>query len=870
MSGVEMFTVPGWSLPALFWTGIQASLLVLLAGIGAFALRQGPAAGRHALWTVALAGIVLLPVLPSISPFQVSAPTADRMLASALAALKPVDRAQEARTATAPAAETEASRADAAAGLIPGDAQRERAPDPESAAAQASREEPAAASAGSDTEDGEPGAAAALGAGRGMVRAGPAVGDTTAGGSDVLGIAALVWLAGVGLLVGRFLLGGVILRRLIAGGTRPSRRVHRIADGIRVSLGVRRPVRIVAHDRVTSPMTWGMLRPVVLLPMGAMGWDDDRLRVVFTHELAHIARLDVLTRAVAAVARAIHWFNPLVWWAAARMIAEAERACDDCVLRQGARPSDYADHLLALASGPMGRSMAAAAASPMAQRSGFEGRILAILGSGPRGRFGGVSGLSLVSAGAAMVLLVGSVVPGAAAVRGDVAQADLDEDRSVEAPGPVVPTAHEAEAGSTIEPADPPAFRSGDSADVPQGSEVEDLGRAPAPAGVAAVEEPSGQEVAGQEAPAQEVTTLDRMIRALGDEDEEVRSAIIRALVRQEDPRAVRALMEAVRSDPDAGVRESAAWALGQFEDVEAVPALVEAIRSDDVVEVRRTATWALGQIEEEEAVPGLGEALGDSDAQVRETALWALGQIESPEAIPFLQRALSDSDVEVRRNAIWALGQIEVSEAVPAVTQALSDADAGVRRTAAWALGQIESPSAVPALADALGDEDAGVRRDAIWALGQIESADAVEPLRRALSDADPEIRATAAWALGQIEPREAPAELIDALGDSDEHVRQTAVWALSQIEDPGSVVPLRAMLGAENAESRMGALYALGQIRSEEAVAAIATLLDDPDPEVKRAAARALAGRGSWQGPRPRPRPQPRPRPRPRGNGG
>ena len=48
---------------------------------------------------------------------------------------------------------------------------------------------------------------------------------------------------------------------------------------------------------------------------------------------------------------ALYWFNPLVWLAARRMVAERERACDDIVLRHGAKPADYAEQVLEISAG---------------------------------------------------------------------------------------------------------------------------------------------------------------------------------------------------------------------------------------------------------------------------------------------------------------------------------------------------------------------------------------------------------------------------------------------------------------------------------------------------------------------------------------
>src|SRR5207244_6373507 len=94
------------------------------------------------------------------------------------------------------------------------------------------------------------------------------------------------------------------------------------------------------------PMTWGALRPVLLLPTEAAGWPAERLRAVLLHELAHVARHDYLTLTMAELAVALYWFHPLAWWAASRMRRERERACDDRVLAAGVAPSGYAAELL--------------------------------------------------------------------------------------------------------------------------------------------------------------------------------------------------------------------------------------------------------------------------------------------------------------------------------------------------------------------------------------------------------------------------------------------------------------------------------------------------------------------------------------------
>jgi TonB family protein len=145
------------------------------------------------------------------------------------------------------------------------------------------------------------------------------------------------------------------------------------------SLGIRHAVDVLESEAGSMPMTVGIHRATVLLPSDAVGWSEERRRVVLLHELAHVRRGDVPTHLLARLALALYWWNPLAWIAWREFLKERERAADDLVLRAGARASEYATHLLEVA-----RTMSTApaigwAAVAMARPSQLEGRLVAIL-----------------------------------------------------------------------------------------------------------------------------------------------------------------------------------------------------------------------------------------------------------------------------------------------------------------------------------------------------------------------------------------------------------------------------------------------------------------------------------------------------------
>src|SRR5471030_2730928 len=109
-------------------------------------------------------------------------------------------------------------------------------------------------------------------------------------------------------------------------------------------------LRICATSELPIPMTWGVIRPTIVLPRDADTWSDKRFEATLLHELSHVRRCDFATQLLAEFVCALYWFNPLVWLSARTMRSDAELAADEAVLHSGLKPSDYAAELLSLAA----------------------------------------------------------------------------------------------------------------------------------------------------------------------------------------------------------------------------------------------------------------------------------------------------------------------------------------------------------------------------------------------------------------------------------------------------------------------------------------------------------------------------------------
>ncbi len=145
-------------------------------------------------------------------------------------------------------------------------------------------------------------------------------------------------------LAGVWMLGALVLGIRAAGGWIMLLRVR--TRSVHFQNGDGAEIRIA---KVSTPLTCGVLRPLILLPAAARDWSEPRLRAVLLHEAAHVTRRDCLAKYVALASRALLWWNPLAWIMAARIDREQELACDDAVLSAGVSADAYAKALLEVA-----------------------------------------------------------------------------------------------------------------------------------------------------------------------------------------------------------------------------------------------------------------------------------------------------------------------------------------------------------------------------------------------------------------------------------------------------------------------------------------------------------------------------------------
>lgn len=188
-----------------------------------------------------------------------------------------------------------------------------------------------------------------------------------------------LWMSGVLIFSARAIGGWLLVRRMRRQHTQPApdvwrQTVTRLAATLRVS----RPVRLCESAIAEVPGVIGWLRPVILVPVGALsGLDATQVEAVLAHEMAHIRRHDYLVNLLQTVVENLLFYHPGVWWVSRRIRIERENCCDDLAVAACGDAVMYARALTALEGL---RSLPAPQLAMAADGGSLLGRVRRLLG----------------------------------------------------------------------------------------------------------------------------------------------------------------------------------------------------------------------------------------------------------------------------------------------------------------------------------------------------------------------------------------------------------------------------------------------------------------------------------------------------------
>lgn len=149
--------------------------------------------------------------------------------------------------------------------------------------------------------------------------------------TESISILSVIWLAGLLLCFGFFAVSYIKCYREF----RFSLPVENdILEAWKEKHPLKRSLSIRQTETIAAPLSYGVIRPVILMPKNTEWKNIYQLRYVLEHEYVHTRRLDMLTKLIMIAAVCIHWFNPLVWVMYILFNRDLELSCDETVVRR--------------------------------------------------------------------------------------------------------------------------------------------------------------------------------------------------------------------------------------------------------------------------------------------------------------------------------------------------------------------------------------------------------------------------------------------------------------------------------------------------------------------------------------------------------
>lgn len=156
---------------------------------------------------------------------------------------------------------------------------------------------------------------------------------------DILGIASVVWIIGVGVLLIRLLCDNISVSKKINSAVRVDKLGEKIGFCEKLNAN-----ETYFADGIRTSFTKGLFRPKIFIPSNVSPGDID---IIIAHEKVHIKRKDYLWKQLGFIIVSIHWFNPMVWVGYILFVNDIELACDEKVI-MGMDETDRRRYLLAL------------------------------------------------------------------------------------------------------------------------------------------------------------------------------------------------------------------------------------------------------------------------------------------------------------------------------------------------------------------------------------------------------------------------------------------------------------------------------------------------------------------------------------------
>ncbi|MFC1822298.1 HEAT repeat domain-containing protein [Thermodesulfobacteriota bacterium] len=332
---------------------------------------------------------------------------------------------------------------------------------------------------------------------------------------------------------------------------------------------------------------------------------------------------------------------------------------------------------------------------------------------------------------------------------------------------------------------------------------------------------------------------VEELVSLIGDSFDEVRKVAKNILIKKWRKPSIPFLIEKIKS-PDIHSRSNATELLATFKDPSCVPQLISMFNNANPT-IKKNVLKILGKIGGQQAKKLIISALNDESWDVCHSAVQCMREMKDPDCIDPLIEKLEEKDPRIMKLTMDALGAIGDKRVAHPMINLLKDKDLMIRQKATEHLIEIGGAEIVEPIMNLMRDEDVNVRRCAVEVLNNLKDPRTSDELIRAIKDADWWVRQIATESLTSIKGDNIVNGFIAMTHDPDESLRRCAVEFFNKVHEKSAFESLIALLKDPDWWVRDKAITALGKLKDKRAIEPIAAMIDDE--EVKSVVPSALA---------------------------
>ena len=143
-----------------------------------------------------------------------------------------------------------------------------------------------------------------------------------------------IWISAITIIFLYYIITSFVMRKRIGKEEVKDKKILKILENCKKQMEVKKEIKLIKQDYKKVPCIYGLFNTKILVTDEVLEKDEESLKYIFMHELAHFKRCDLILNKLLILITTIHWFNPIIWFCFKQIRQDMELKADEMVLNK--------------------------------------------------------------------------------------------------------------------------------------------------------------------------------------------------------------------------------------------------------------------------------------------------------------------------------------------------------------------------------------------------------------------------------------------------------------------------------------------------------------------------------------------------------